>query len=149
MTPTPLDAKPQGAQYIYTDRYWKESLSYMKSVELRVVRATDYDKAAERIEKLERERDDARTKLVEAIADSEVLEQERDTALRALAEARRDDEGSLWALFRDILMQGHAIYQDHTRGTYEELSARLDGAARERVDEFLAARQPEKDANNG
>jgi hypothetical protein len=31
--------------YIFTDRYWSESLSYMKDDELKVVRASDYDKA--------------------------------------------------------------------------------------------------------
>ncbi len=49
------------------------------------------------------------------------------------------DTGKLWSLVRNTLVQGGAIQQDYTAGkymSYEEYSARLDAAARERADEF-------------
>jgi hypothetical protein len=52
------------------------------------------------------------------------------------------DEGKLWSLFRRLLSQGGDIQLDYQAGKYkcyEEYSARLDGAARERVEEFLAS----------
>lgn len=55
------------------------------------------------------------------------------------------DEGKLWSFFRSILSQGISIEQDAQAGrykSYEELSARLDAAARERLDEFMNAHAP-------
>jgi hypothetical protein len=50
------------------------------------------------------------------------------------------DEGELWSFFRTLLAQGGAIQLDYNAGKYagyEEYSARLDAAARERADEFM------------
>lgn len=55
------------------------------------------------------------------------------------AEARRIDYGSMWGFMRSVLTQGAAIYQDFAAGNlkdYEEYSARVDAAARERDDEL-------------
>lgn len=51
------------------------------------------------------------------------------------------DEGKLWSFIRDVLGQGGAIWQDYQAGRYsgyEDYSARLDEAAREWADSFLA-----------
>lgn len=53
-------------------------------------------------------------------------------------------EGELWSFFRDMISQGTYIQMDYAAGKYkcyEEFSARLDAAARERVDEFLHGRR--------
>lgn len=53
-------------------------------------------------------------------------------------------EGELWSFFRALISQGTYIQMDYAAGKYkcyEEFSARLDSAARERVDEFLHGRQ--------
>lgn len=47
------------------------------------------------------------------------------------------DRGELWSFFRKLLSQGGDIWLDHQQKSYEEYSARLDAAARERADEFL------------
>lgn len=47
------------------------------------------------------------------------------------------DRGELWSYFRKLLSQGSDIWIDHQKKSYEEYSARLDAAARERADEFL------------
>ncbi len=47
-----------------------------------------------------------------------------------------------WSMVRSILMQGAAIQQDYQAGkfaTYEHYSARMDAAARERIDELSAS----------
>lgn len=47
------------------------------------------------------------------------------------------DDGELWSLFRSVLELGAAIQQDYQAGKfscYEDFSAHLDKAARERVD---------------
>ncbi len=52
------------------------------------------------------------------------------------------DEGEIWSFLRKVIDQGGAIQQDYQAGKYkcyEEYSARMDQAARERVDEFMAA----------
>ena len=44
-----------------------------------------------------------------------------------------------WSFIRRILCQGHAQQQDYAAGkyeTYEEFMARVDEAARERIDEL-------------
>lgn len=49
------------------------------------------------------------------------------------------DDGELWSFFRALISQGTYIQMDYTAGNfkrYEEFSARLDAAARERVEEF-------------
>jgi hypothetical protein len=49
------------------------------------------------------------------------------------------DEGKLWSFFRDMIRQGANIEQDCQNGAYksfEEFSARIDAAARERVEQF-------------
>lgn len=49
------------------------------------------------------------------------------------------DDGELWSFFRRVLEQGRAIAMDEAAGkypTYEHLSARLDEAARERVEQY-------------
>lgn len=54
-------------------------------------------------------------------------------------------DGELWSFFRSVLGQGMAIQQDYASGkypSYEHLSARLDTAARERVEEYQQADQP-------
>lgn len=65
---------------------------------------------------------------------------------RTRASAWRPDEGELWSLIRRVLEQGAAIQQDYTagnhKGGYEEYSARMDLAARERVAQFLALPAP-------
>lgn len=56
------------------------------------------------------------------------------------------DDGELWSFFRKLIDQGTAIQQDYTAGKYkcyEEFSARLDAAARERLKEFQEQRSPE------
>lgn len=50
------------------------------------------------------------------------------------------ERGDLWSFFRSVISQGCAIQQDYQAGKYkdyEEFSARLDEAARERLEEFL------------
>lgn len=57
------------------------------------------------------------------------------------ATLERVNEGELWSFIRTLLSQGCAIQQDYQAGkyeTYEHYSARLDEAARERVDQFMA-----------
>lgn len=46
---------------------------------------------------------------------------------------------SLWSFLRDTLSQGATIQMDYTGRGYEEFSARLDQAARERADELEKA----------
>jgi len=49
------------------------------------------------------------------------------------------DEGKLWSFLRSVLDQGRAIDQDYRGGkysSYEAMSARVDEAARERVEQF-------------
>ena len=46
---------------------------------------------------------------------------------------------SLWSFLRNVLSQGRDIYLDHEGKGYEEYSARLDAAARERADELERA----------
>jgi hypothetical protein len=51
-----------------------------------------------------------------------------------------DNRGKLWSLFRDLISQGTYIQMDYAAGkysNYEEFSTRLDGAARERVEQFF------------
>ena len=51
------------------------------------------------------------------------------------------DDGELWSIIREVLSQGHAQQMDYMAGKYhryEEFSARVDGAARERVSAFMA-----------
>jgi hypothetical protein len=51
------------------------------------------------------------------------------------------DKGELWSFLRLCIDQGTAIQQDYAAGKYkcyEEFSARLDGAARERADELYS-----------
>lgn len=50
--------------------------------------------------------------------------------------------GELWSLLRRVLEQGVAIQQDYAAGkyaSYEEYAARMDEAARERVEVLIAA----------
>lgn len=44
--------------------------------------------------------------------------------------------GELWVFIRNVLQQGEAIGKDFAAKPYEEYSARLDGAARERLEEL-------------
>lgn len=63
-------------------------------------------------------------------------------AAQAEAKAARIDKGELWSWTRHVLEQGSAIQQDYASGKYkcyEEFSARVDAAARERADEFTNA----------
>lgn len=59
--------------------------------------------------------------------------------------SKTDLEGKLWSLIRNVLGQGQAQQQDYAAGKYprgyEEFSAHVDMAARERVPEFLALLQ--------
>ena len=51
------------------------------------------------------------------------------------------EASELWSLVRNILTQGHSQQQDYAAGkyaNYEELSARVDAAARERSAEILS-----------
>lgn len=53
------------------------------------------------------------------------------------------EDGELWCFFRSLISQGTYIQMDYAAGKYkcyEEFSARLDEAARERVDHFKANR---------
>lgn len=53
-------------------------------------------------------------------------------------------EGQMWSFMRRVLEQGAAIQLDYRAGKYqcyEEYSARLDEAARERADAFLAIKE--------
>lgn len=43
------------------------------------------------------------------------------------------DEGKLWSFLRSVMLQGQDILHDHREKPYEQMSARLDEAARERV----------------
>lgn len=73
---------------------------------------------------------DAVTRLTAALADAE-----RSGMLKVM------DEGSLWSFMRSVLSQGGAIQQDYQSGKYndyEGYSARLDCAARERADQWIA-----------
>lgn len=54
------------------------------------------------------------------------------------------NNGELWSFFRGLISQGTYIQMDYAAGRfkcYEEFSARLDEAARERVDEFLNGKE--------
>lgn len=48
------------------------------------------------------------------------------------------DAGKLWSFLRNVLQQGGAISQDHADAGYEQHSARLDAAARERAEQLTA-----------
>lgn len=53
------------------------------------------------------------------------------------------EDGELWCFFRDMISRGTYIQMDYAAGKYkcyEEFSARLDEAARERVAHFKANR---------
>jgi hypothetical protein len=118
MTPTPLDATPQGAQLKRYDCYYHDEYGYPVKVPYAEsgtgywTKWEDVASLAERIEKLEREKDEIEQQAIAAgIAwayerdalkaernanlnswgkERYELMAERDTALRALAEARRD-----------------------------------------------------------
>ena len=49
-------------------------------------------------------------------------------------QASKDQLGELWSFLRSVLSQGGDIWLDHREKSYEQYSARLDAAARERVD---------------
>lgn len=52
------------------------------------------------------------------------------------------NNGDLWSLLRNVLLQGAAIQMDYQGGKYrdyEEYARRVDTAASERVDEMRAA----------
>ena len=49
----------------------------------------------------------------------------------------RELTGELWSFLRSTLSQGKDIHLDHLNKGYEEYSARLDEAARERADALL------------
>lgn len=52
------------------------------------------------------------------------------------------DDGKMWSLLRNVLLQGAAIQMDYSSGryaNYEEYARRMDVAANERVDEMRAA----------
>lgn len=51
---------------------------------------------------------------------------------------RVPDSGELWSFCRKLLSQGKDIHLDHETKSYEQYSARLDAAARERGDELEA-----------
>lgn len=51
--------------------------------------------------------------------------------------------GNLWSFLRSTLTQGEDIMHDYEHRGYEEKSARLDAAARERVDKLLELLQLE------
>lgn len=51
---------------------------------------------------------------------------------------RVPDPGELWSFCRKLLSQGKDIHLDHEAKSYEQYSARLDAAARERGDELEA-----------
>ena len=53
-------------------------------------------------------------------------------------------DGELWSAIRTLLTQGEAIYQDFKYKPYEEYSARVDVAARERID-WLKTKLNERD----
>lgn len=44
--------------------------------------------------------------------------------------------GELWSFMRSVLLQGQDIALDYRDKGYEEMSARLDEAARERADKL-------------
>lgn len=48
------------------------------------------------------------------------------------------DKGDLWSFLRSTLSQGGDIWIDHQTKGYEQYSARLDAAARERADKLVA-----------
>ena len=53
-----------------------------------------------------------------------------------------------WSGVRSVLAQGAAIQQDYAAGKYrdyEEYSARLDAAARERIDDAALAEKPQEE----
>lgn len=52
------------------------------------------------------------------------------------AKEKMNAEGDLWSWLRNVLQQGGAIWQDYVDDDYEKYSARLDEAARERLDEL-------------
>lgn len=45
-------------------------------------------------------------------------------------------KGDLWSFMRQVLSQGQDIWLDHQTRSYEEKSARLDAAARERAEQL-------------
>jgi len=92
------------------------------------------------------------------VSDARAIERElREEIAAAHAEVARlreaqIDQGKLWSMFRTLLSQGGDIQLDYNAGKYschEEYSARLDAAARERVEQFcaaaLAAKEPTDD----
>ena len=68
-------------------------------------------------------------------------------AIRAAltAQALPDDEGELWSFMRSTLKQGVDIWHDHVNRHREEYEARIDEAARERVEKLRAAIAAVKD----
>jgi hypothetical protein len=64
---------------------------------------------------------------------------------------KRFSDGELWSFLRSVLQQGRSIEQDNAAGVYarhEQLSARIDAAASERVEEWnrRATGQTEREA---
>jgi hypothetical protein len=58
------------------------------------------------------------------------------------SKGRSMDKGELWSFLRSTLSQGGDIWIDHQTKGYEQYSARLDAAARERADTLVALMRP-------
>lgn len=52
------------------------------------------------------------------------------------------EANELWSFLRRVMTQGQDIALDYRENNYEEMSARLDAAASERVDQLLKLLTP-------
>jgi hypothetical protein len=53
------------------------------------------------------------------------------------------ESNELWSFLRRVMTQGQDIALDYREKNYEEMSARLDAAASERVDQLLKILTPD------
>lgn len=77
--------------------------------------------------------------------DKALVDEVMDKVIVALATANVPNHGKLWSLLRSTLEQGGMIQLDYQAGeykSYEEYSARMDAAARERADQWARAVLP-------
>lgn len=99
---------------------------------------TRKEELEERVEKL--------ASRFERIGESQAKYEIVEALIQVEREVWSDNRGEFWSFLRCVLEQGSAIRQDYQAGKfkgYEEYSARLDAAARERVDEWLTTQQRE------
>jgi hypothetical protein len=149
MTPTPLDAKPQGAQLKRYAQWTDGSIRSADDGDLYY-----YAEAAERIEKLEREKQLHAGDTITLSNELDEWKGRAQDAERALAEARRD-AGRLQSLrnlcgfIEDGSDTTVKILQDDATHSWLVIAGRKQSHGPTLSAAIDAALQPEKDANNG